>query len=340
MAAQAEHRTGLLYGFGAYGLWGLMPLYWHLLESTGATEVLGHRMVWALPVAVAMLAVAGRWSWIGPLVRDPRRLALVVVAATVISVNWGLFIWSVTVGRVLEASLGYFINPLVSIAFGVLLLRERLRPTQWVAVGMGVSAVVVMAVAYGRLPWVSLVLAFSFATYGLVKKRIRLDGVEGFTAETAVLFLPAAGYLVFLASRGESTFLAEGPGHTLLLAVSGLATAIPLVLFGAAAVRLPLSTVGLLQYLAPASMFVLGVLAFHEEMPAERLAGFALVWLALAVLTTDALRQARRSRVAARAVARAGGAGRPAPVVAEPAEAAGELAQLGGESVRDEERSG
>ncbi|MDJ1133729.1 EamA family transporter RarD [Streptomyces iconiensis] len=297
MRTRTTERTGLMYGFAAYGMWGLLPLYWHALKDTGAAEVLSQRMVWSLPTALVILVLLRRWSWIPALVRQPKKLGLVLLAAVVITVNWGLFIWSVAADRVLESSLGYFINPLVSIAFGVLILRERLRPAQWVAVGVGALSVVVMTFAYGKLPWLSLCLALSFATYGLIKKRIKLDGVEGFSAETAVQFLPALGFLIFLGVRGDSTFTADGVAHTLLLVFSGLATALPLIFFGGAAVRLPLSTIGLLQYMAPAFMFVLGVTVFHEEMPPERWAGFALVWAALCLLTWDALRKAHRGHV-------------------------------------------
>ncbi|NSC23299.1 EamA family transporter RarD [Streptomyces albus subsp. chlorinus] len=303
MGTGSAQRTGLLFGFAAYGMWGLLPLYWHALAKTGAGEVLAHRMVWSLPTALVIVALLRRWSWVTTLARQPKKLALVVLASAVISLNWGLFIWAVSADMVLESSLGYFINPLVSIAFGVLLLRERLRPAHWVAVGIGALAVVVMTVAYGKLPWLSLCLAFTFATYGLIKKHIKLDGVEGFSAETAVQFLPALGYLVYLGSRGDASFTTDGAGHALLLACAGVATALPLIFFGSAAVRLPLSTIGLLQYLAPAFMFVLGLTVFHEEMPPERWAGFGLVWVALCILTWDALSNARRGRSALRAAA-------------------------------------
>jgi chloramphenicol-sensitive protein RarD len=277
-------------------MWGLLPLYWHLLEETAPGEVLAHRMVWSLPTAVALLALMRSWSWIRPLLRQPRRLALLALSASLITVNWYLFIWAVSEDRVLEASLGYFINPLLTIAIGVLLLKERMRPVQWVAVGIGGSAVVVMAIAYGEVPWVSLTLSVSFALYGLVKKQTALDGLEGFSADTALQFLPALVFLVALGARGDGSFTAEGPGHVFLLVFSGLATALPLIFFGAATVRVPLSTIGLMQYLAPTTMFLLGLLAFGEEMPPERWAGFLLVWTALSVLTWDALRQARRRR--------------------------------------------
>ncbi|MHB9759473.1 EamA family transporter RarD [Streptomyces sp. BYX5S] len=291
-----EGRIGLLNGFAAYGMWGLVPLFWPVLKPAGSGEILAHRMVWSLAVVGLALLFVRKWGWAKELVRQPKRLGLVTVAAAVITVNWGVYIWSVNSGHVVEASLGYFINPLVSIALGVLLLKERLRPAQWAAVGTGFAAVLVLAVGYGQPPWISLVLAFSFGTYGLVKKKVNLGGLESLAAETAVQFLPALGYLVWLGTQGRSTFGTEGVGHAALLASAGLITAIPLVCFGAAAIRVPLSTLGLLQYLAPVFQFVLGIWYFHEAMPAERWAGFALVWLALAVLTWDALRTARLNR--------------------------------------------
>ncbi|MEU4095310.1 EamA family transporter RarD [Streptomyces sp. NPDC026673] len=295
-----EQRAGLLYGFAAYGLWGLFPLYWPLLEPSGAGEILAHRMVWSLAVVSLVLLVMRRWAWVPELLRQPRRLGLLALAATVISVNWGLYIWGVNSGHVVETSLGYFINPLVTIALGVLVLHERLRPAQWAAVGVGTAAVLVLTLGYGRLPWIALTLACSFATYGFIKKKVGMGGLESLAAETALQFLPALGYLVFLGSHGDATFASHGAGHTALLAACGVVTAVPLICFGASAIRIPLSMLGLLQYLAPVFQFGLGLLWFHEEMPAERWAGFALVWLALALLTWDALRAARRGRIAVR----------------------------------------
>ncbi|MGM1075734.1 EamA family transporter RarD [Streptomyces sp. H28] len=324
----AEGRAGLLNGFAAYGMWGLVPLFWPLLIPAGAVEILAHRMVWSLFFVAAALLFIRRWAWLGELLRQPRRLALVTLAATVISLNWGVYIWAVNSGHVVEASLGYFINPLVTIAMGVLLLKERLRPAQWAAVGVGAAAVVVLTVGYGQPPWISLCLALSFATYGLVKKKVDLGGVESLAAESSILFLPALGYLVWLSSRGDATFTTEGTGHVLLLIASGLVTALPLACFGAAAIRVPLSTLGLLQYLTPVLQFLLGVLYFKEAMPPERWAGFALVWLALTLLTWDALRTARRTARAlaerrngtapAAAVRADGAADGPEPVPAGP----------------------
>ncbi|WP_329147220.1 EamA family transporter RarD [Streptomyces niveus] len=306
MKSDGEQRAGLLYGIGAYGMWGLVPLFWPLLKPSGAVEILAHRMVWSLAVVAIALLVVRRWAWIRELLAQPRKLGLLVVAATVISINWGLYIWSVNTGHVVEASLGYFINPLVTIAIGVLLLKERLRPAQWAAVGVGLAAVLVLAIGYGQPPWISLTLAFSFATYGLVKKKVNIGGLESLAAETVILFVPALGYLLWLGASGDATFGPEGVGHGALLAATGVVTAVPLVCFGAAAIRVPLSTLGLLQYLAPVFQFLLGILYFHEAMPAERWAGFALVWAALTILTWDALRTARRNRATAEALRRAG----------------------------------
>ncbi|MCT9089215.1 EamA family transporter RarD [Streptomyces sp. ASQP_92] len=291
-----QQRTGLLYGIGAYGMWGLVPLFWPLLKPADAIEILAHRMVWSLGLVAIVLLVMGRWAWIGALVRQPRRLGLIALAAVVITVNWGVYIWSVNSGHVVEASLGYFINPLVTIAMGVLILKERLRRAQWIAVGIGAASVTVLTVGYGQPPWISLTLAFSFATYGLVKKKVNLGGLESLAAETAVQFLPALAYLLWLGGQGRATFGNEGAGHAALLAATGVVTAIPLICFGGAAIRVPLSTLGLLQYLAPVFQFLLGIVYFHEEMPPERWAGFALVWLALTILTWDALHTTHRAR--------------------------------------------
>lgn len=295
-----EQRQGFWYGAAAYTVWGLFPLYWPLLDAAGAVEILAHRMLWSLVAVLLVLGVLRRWSWVSVLVRQPRRLALIAVASTVISVNWGLYIWAVNTGNIVEASLGYFINPLVTIAFGVLLLHERLRPAQWTAVGVCTAAVVVLTAGYGRPPWIALTLALSFATYGLVKKKLDLGGTESLAAETAVLFPPAALFLTVLAVRGDGTFGTVSTTQTLLLIGAGVATAVPLVFFGKAAVRVPLSTMGLLQYLAPLFQFLIGVAYFHEAMPAERWAGFGLVWVALTLLTWDGLRNAHRNRVRVR----------------------------------------
>ncbi|AUG79245.1 protein RarD [Kitasatospora sp. MMS16-BH015] len=297
--SEGEAARGLWYGAGAYGIWGLFPLFWPLLEPAGPVDILANRMAWSLVAVALMLAVQRKWAWIRPLLAEPRRLALSAAAAVLVSVNWGVYIWGVNSGHVVETSLGYFINPLVTIGLGVLVLGERLRPAQWTAVGIGGLAVAVLAIGYGRLPWIALTLAFTFAVYGLLKKKVGLGGAESFAVESAVLFPFAVGYLVYLGVTGRGS-LGHGLGHTGLLMLSGLITAVPLLCFGAAAVRVPLSTLGLLQYLAPVFQFLIGVAVFHESMPPARWAGFALVWAALAVLSWDALR-GLRDRAAAQA---------------------------------------
>jgi chloramphenicol-sensitive protein RarD len=285
---------GFAAGVGAYLLWGLFPLYWPLLQPAGAVEILAHRIVWSVVVAAAVLALTTGFRWIRTLGR--RRTALLALAAVLITINWGTFIHGVNSGHVVETSLGYFINPLVTVGLAVTVLRERLRPLQWAAVAVGTVAVVVLAVDYGRPPWIALTLACSFGLYGLVKKRVGVDGVQSFAVETLFLVGPALGYLVWLQASGEGTFVSEGAGHTALLATGGVATAVPLMLFGIAAIRVRLTTIGVLQYLAPMLQFLIGVLVDHEAMPLSRLGGFALVWTALVIFTVDAVRAGHARR--------------------------------------------
>ncbi|MDH2426826.1 EamA family transporter RarD [Sphaerisporangium sp. TRM90804] len=296
-----DSRRGVLYGVAAYTIWGLFPLYWPLLKPSSAVEILAHRVVWSLVAVVAVLVVRRHWSWFRGLAREPRKLALLALAAALVSVNWGVYIYAVNAGHVVESALGYFINPLVSVLFGVLIFRERLRPWQWAAVGLGALAVIVLTVDHGRPPWVALTLAMSFGSYGLVKKTANVGAAESLTVETLVLLLPALGYLAFLSAQGTSTFGDHGVGHAALLAGAGLVTAIPLMFFTSAAIRVPLTVLGLLQYIAPILQFLCGLLVFHEVMPASRWAGFVIIWLALAVFSWEGLRHARQVRRAHRA---------------------------------------
>ncbi|GII63196.1 protein RarD [Sphaerisporangium krabiense] len=291
----------MLYGIAAYTMWGLFPLYWPLLKPAGAVEILAHRMVWSLVVVIAVLLVRRHWSWFRELMRQPRKLALLTLAAVIVSVNWGVYIYAVNAGHVVESALGYFINPLVSVLFGVLVFRERLRPWQWAAVGLGALAVVVLTTDYGRPPWIALVLAASFGTYGVVKKVANVGAAESLTVETLVLLLPALGYLTFLQAQGTATFGGHGFGHAALLAGGGVITAVPLMAFTASAIRVPLTVIGLLQYIAPILQFLCGVLIAHETMPPSRWAGFVIIWLALAVFSWEGLRHARQTRRAATA---------------------------------------
>ncbi|MEV4015445.1 EamA family transporter RarD [Nonomuraea angiospora] len=289
-------RRGVWFGIAAYTMWGLFPLYWPLLKPSGAVEILAHRMVWSLVAVAAVLAVRRHWSWFRPLLKQPMKLGLLVLAAMVVTLNWGTYIYAVNSGHVVESALGYFINPLVNVLFGVVLLRERLRPLQWVAVGFGALAVLVLTFDYGRLPWIALTLAVSFGVYGLLKKRANVQATEGLAIETLVLILPALGYIFFLHAGGQGTFTDHGLGHALLLVGGGIGTAIPLICFGAAAIRVPLSTMGLLQYIAPVLQFACGVLIAKETMPSSRWIGFSIVWLALAIFTYDGFRTARAAQ--------------------------------------------
>ncbi|MFC7362876.1 EamA family transporter RarD [Nocardioides astragali] len=289
-----DSRRGLVLGALAYTLWGTFPLYWTLLEPGGAVEILAHRIIWSLGTMLLILVLWRRVPQLKALLRDRRRALIISAAAVVITVNWGAYIWGVNNGRVVETSLGYFINPLVTVLMGVLILGERLRRLQWVAMGIAFVAVVVLTFDYGRPPWVALVLAFSFGTYGLAKKQAAVDAVESITLETLVLAPIALAYVGWLMSTGQSNFASHGVGHALLFTTTGIITAIPLMLFGAAAIRVSMVSLGLLQYLAPTIQFALGILVFREDMPASRWIGFGLVWLALVLFTVEAVNHRRR----------------------------------------------
>jgi len=290
-------RRGIIYGLAAYACWGLVPLFWPLVARATALELLAQRVVWSLAVAVVLLLTVPRGWW--GRIRSARNLGMLALAAAVISVNWGLYIWGVNHGHVVETALGYYINPILSILLGVVVLGERLSRFQWVAVGLAVVAVIVLTVDYGHPPWIALTLAVSFATYGFLKKKVNAGAVETLTLESAFLFLPAVAYLLYLQSVGRLTFTQLGIGHDLLLVATGLVTAVPLLFFAAASTRVPLSTLGLIQYVAPTAQFLLGVLYFHEVMSPARWIGFACVWAALMLLTGLGIRQSgvnRRAR--------------------------------------------
>lgn len=290
----AETRRGFLLGAAAYAMWGLFPLYWPLLRPAGAVEILAHRVFWSLVVMALLIGVLGRSRQLRAVLAHRRTFAILAFAAVVIAVNWGTYIWGVNNEHVVETSLGYFVNPLVTVAMGVVVLGERLRRLQWVAMGLATVAVVGLTVEYGRPPWVALVLAFSFGSYGLAKKKANVGAVESLTVETLVLAPVAGGYILWLMSQGSSTFGTEGAGHVALMLATGVVTAVPLICFGAAATRVSMTTIGLLQYLAPTIQFALGVLLFHEDMPPMRWVGFGLVWVALVLFTYEAVTHRRR----------------------------------------------
>jgi chloramphenicol-sensitive protein RarD len=299
-AADDSVRKGTGYGAAAYLLWGMFPLYFRALLPAGALEIVLHRMIWSLILCVLGVALLRDTGWIRPLLRRPGRLLMLGVAALTIAINWGVYIYAVNAGHVVEAALGYFFNPLVTVLVGVLLLRERLRPLQWAAVALGAVAAIVLSIDYGRPPWIALILAASFATYGLMKKRVGvgLGALASLTTETTLLFPFAVGALVWLEVNGQGTFTSEGAGHTLLLVSTGVATVVPLLLFAAAARRIPLVTIGLLQFVTPILQMMCGVLLLGEVVPPSRWIGFSIVWLALVVLTFDSLRAAHAVRLA------------------------------------------
>jgi len=285
---------GVTYGALAYVLWGLFPAYWPLLVPAQPVEVLAHRIVWSFVTLAIAVALLGRWRPLFAL--SGKGWLIVTAAAVLITVNWGTYIYAVNTQHVVESALGYFITPLVSVALGLIFLQERLRLPQVVAIGVVVVAVIVLTVDYGRLPTISLILACSFGIYGLLKKKVPLDAISSLTAESAVIAPIALVYLLVLGSA--NTFTTEGTGHTLMILSTGIVTVIPLLLFGAGAQRIPLTTMGMLQYLAPILQFAWGVFVMREPMPASRWIGFALVWLALAIFTFDAVRNRRKQPLA------------------------------------------
>jgi chloramphenicol-sensitive protein RarD len=285
---------GYLYGIAAYTCWGFFPLYFKILRPAGALEILAHRVIWSV-VAVGLLLLALRgYRRIATLRHRPRTLLGILLAAALIATNWATYIYGVNSGHVVETSLGYFITPLISVAFGLAVFAERLRTAQWVALGLGAAAVVVLTVDYGRLPWIALTLAASFSSYGLVKKRLGLPPTDGLFLESGALAVPCLAYLGWLTAAGHSTFTQGSGWHTALLVLSGVITAGPLLMFAAAANRISMTGLGVLQYIAPILQLFCGVVIYHEPMPPAQLIGFGLVWVALAIFTWDAIRRARR----------------------------------------------
>lgn len=291
---EAERRRGLIAGLAAYGLWGLFPLYFHALQPAGAVEILEHRIVWSFVLCIVVLAARRQWGWIQVLRDDRRRAAAIIGAGLLLAANWLTYVWAVNADRVIDASLGYFVNPIITVVVGVVVLREEIRPMQRIAVGLGAASVVVLTWGYGELPWIALVLACTFAGYSFLKKQVQLPTVESLTAETALMFPFAAVGLVALLVSGDGAFTRNGAWLDLKLVGLGIVTSIPLLLFGVATRRIPLVMIGLLQYITPFGQLLLGWWWFGEEMPPERWAGFVLIWAALAVLTTDAIHTSRR----------------------------------------------
>jgi len=305
-AVAKDTTAGMLFGIGAYVLWGLLPLYFFILMPAGAVEIVANRVVWSLLFCALLITVTRTWRVLAAALKDRRVFGSLALAAFLIAINWLTYTYGVTTGQAVETSLGYFINPLVSVLLGVLVLKERLRPLQWAAVAVGFAAVGVLTYSYGKLPWIALTLAFSFGLYGFVKNRVgsKVDAITSLSVETMVLAPLAAVAMVVLAAGGGSTLTSQGAGHFWLLLASGVITAVPLLFFGASARRLPMTTIGLLQYFAPVLQFMVALFVFREAMTVERWIGFGVVWLALVLLTLDMLTAARRNSLARKAALR------------------------------------
>ena len=287
-----QFNKGLLFGISAYLMWGALPLYWKLVEDAGAYEILAHRGIWSLLLCGVLLALRKQIKSAFVMVRSSRTLSLLLLASGLLTINWGVYIWSVTANRVVEAALGYYITPLINVTFGVLLLREKLRPLQWAAVALASMGVLILTVGYGALPWIALVLSVSWGSYSLIKKSLNLGALETLSVETLFAFLPNLVYLFIIESNGTAEF-GDGLAMSLLLFGAGAATVVPLLLFNGSTTRLPLSTVGLLQYITPTIMFFIGIFINNEDISPTKVAGFVFIWIALAVLSRDLYRSSR-----------------------------------------------
>ena len=291
-------NKGIVYAVAAYVIWGLLPVYLKWLHAVPALQVISHRIVWACLLLGGIIVILRQWRAFKASVLVPRILRIYLIAALLIAINWLTYVWAVNAGFIVEVSLGYFINPVISVVMGVIFLHERLRPWQWLPVAMVVSGVLYLTVSYGALPWLALVLAFSFGTYGLIKKTAPLGALYGLTLETGILLLPALAYLIYADATGHGAFLHAGAGMNSLLIAAGPVTALPLLLFAAAAQRIPLTLVGILQYIAPTLQFLLGVLVYHEPFSHAQLIGYGIVWAALIIFAMEGLHASRTQAVA------------------------------------------
>ena len=288
----SRYKTGLLFGVAAYVIWGAFPLYWPLLEPSTPLEIVSHRAVWSLFFCLIALGLSKQLKSTYALLKNPRVFIRLLLAAALISVNWIVYIWGVNNGHVVECALGYYINPIIIIAFGVIMLREKMRRMQWVAVGFGAIGVLVLTIDYGRLPWIALALAVSWGSYGLVKKQLNLGALEGLAIETLLSLPFYGGYLIYIGLNGTGQ-LGSSVGLSILLIGAGIVTAIPLLLFNGSTTRLPFTIIGLLQYITPTLQFSIGVWVRHEAMPTARWVGFLIIWAALVTLGIDLVKSSR-----------------------------------------------
>lgn len=288
-------NKGLFYGLAAYTAWGLLPIYWRTIEALSALEILGQRMVWSLLFLALLLAYRRQWQWLRPALQSRRTLLIYLTTAVLLSLNWGVYIWGVNAGFIVETSLGYFINPLINVLLGVLFLGERLRRGQMIAVTSATIGVLYLTITHGSLPWIALVLGFSFGFYGLLRKKAPLESIEGLTLETGFMFLPALILLGYMQVMGTAVFPHATPFVNALVPLVGIATTLPLIWFGLAAQRVTLTTLGILQYIAPTGQFLIGVLIYGEPFPRERMIGFCFIWIALLIYTAERIILSRRA---------------------------------------------
>lgn len=296
-------NRGILSGLGAYLIWGFIPVYFKLLKAVPAVEIMFHRVIWSLILLMILITSRQQWALLRQALRQPRLLGIYSLSALLLAANWWIYIYGVNAGQVVETSLGYFINPLLSVALGVIFLGERPRTLQWLPVGLATLGVLYLTIQYGRLPWIALSLAFSFGFYGLIKKVAPLGSLHGLTLETMLLSLPALGYLLALEFTGQGVFLHTTWQNNLLLVLVGVVTAVPLLLYGVAARSIPLWMVGLLQYLAPTCQFLVGVLLYREPFTPDQMIGFGIIWVALVIFSGESLLNWKRSQVKSNVVA-------------------------------------
>jgi chloramphenicol-sensitive protein RarD len=292
-------NRGVLYGIAAYLMWGFFPIYLKALQVVPSLQIMLHRVVWSFLFVMLLVLLRREWPRFRDSLRKPRVLLTYTLTAVLLSVNWLIYIYGINSNQVVETSLGYFINPLLSVALGVVFLRERLRPMQWFPVGLAALGVLYLTLQYGSLPWIALALAFSFGMYGLIKKIAPLGSLHGLSLETGIIFIPAFLYLLYAESQGNGSFAHLGWNVTLLLAFAGVVTALPLLLFGLAARSIPLTLLGILQYIAPTVQFLLGIFLYQEPFTVTRLIGFAIIWLALIIFTVEEMYERRKRIVSA-----------------------------------------
>ena len=287
-----KYGSGISYGIGAYVIWGLLPIYWRALDRASAYEILVHRAIWSLFACFLFLTYQKQLKEVFALIKNRRTFSLLALTSLLLSINWGIYIWSVSVDRVVEAALGYYITPLVAVTFGVLVLKEHLRKFQLISVILATIGVIILTVAYGRLPWIAIGLAVSWGSYSLIKKRLNAGALQTLSIETLVAFIPNSIYLAYLLAHHKAEF-GQDIGFSLALISAGLFTVVPLLMFNAATTRLPLTITGLLQYITPTIMFLVGIFAFNEELKISKLIGFIFIWSALGFLGTDLVKSGR-----------------------------------------------